>query len=199
MKRDITIFFIIIIFASCNFGHDKKDNSSDVKITNIKTGLWETCTKIIKVLDNSDHDIIGVNASDKTHISLDSLTGLIYDITKYDIAFDSNFNTYQRNCSNISIITWTSNSQNSQTTKIERLTYKTEINFSNNKTNEITITDYNIFIRTNPNYIMLRLVNEDEFELLIINKTKYSLSRESRILGLDEIIGKFDSIKNACL
>ena len=188
MKRDITILFFIIVLASCNFGHDKKNDSPGVKITNIKTGLGELCTKTIKVLDSSVHDIIGVSASDKTHITLDSLSRLIYDITKYDIAFDSDFNTYQRVCSGISIITWISSSQNSRTTKIERLAYKTEINSSNNKKNEITITDYNIFIKSDPKYIMLRFVNEDELEKLIINKTKYSLVQSQEYWDLMKLL-----------
>ena len=132
-------------------------------------------------------------------VSIDTVSSLLYKISKYDILNNDRFETYLRTCNNLDFLTWKSMTHKNVITRIEKLFFKTKIPLRNGGDNIISITDFDIYSINKPNHVSIRVIDDYDLEYLKIDKDEYSRIAESIPAGLDLAIKRLDSMKkNAC-
>ncbi len=83
--------------------------------------------------------------------------------------------------------------------RIEKTTYHVEgALIGQNSLIQMSITDYEIFRLEKPQYIMLRVINNDELEELSIAEVSYTPVMESRLVGVDKLIAMLNKKKSDC-
>jgi hypothetical protein len=194
------IYIILIFFAACNLHADRNKGNiiSGNKIAFQPTGLSNICSKIIESLTPENHGVFYIDGEGKS-VNIDTIKSLVYKVSKLDITNNGKFETYFKSCKNANILIWVSSlTQENSVSRIEKTSFKTEIKLSDSSKNTISISDFDIYFVGNPNHISLRIVYEDELELLMINGKKYIRISESILMGLGLAIEQFDKIKNLC-
>ncbi len=177
MKK-ITFLFLIIILYS--FTSHKEDLSS------AKTDFSETCVNLANELRKNGHGKL-ISKSDGKYIEAANFSKILLSVSKYDISSKEIYEIEKVDSEKISRLTWKiTNSKNIKS--IEKVIFKT------NKSQRITIIDYTIYRQVKPNYIHLRVV-ENEFEELKIDKVKYHSFFEDRLVGADEAIDELNEIE----
>ena len=81
---------------------------------------------------------------------------------------------------------------------LRRSLYKTTVPISEGGKNAIIVTDFDIYSINKPNHLALRVINDYEFEHLMIDDEKYMRVSESILVGVDKAMAGLDSIRNAC-
>jgi len=194
------LYILLIILTACNAKTDeKKANSLFGQSTSYKSpDLAVVATRAIKTLDNEIHGVSFVSNTGKP-VSSDTISSLLYKISKQDITNKDTYETFVRTCNNIDILTWKSNTHKNVITKIEKIFLKAIIPLSDGGKNIITVTDFDIYSMTKPNHVAIRVIDDYDLEYLKVDKVEYRRIAESIPVGLDIAIAKADSArKNAC-
>ena len=198
--RHYCLYILLVILIACNAKTDeKRANPFFGQITSYKTpGLAVVSTRTIKELDNDIHGVLFMSNTGK-NVSKDTLSSLLYTISKQDIINRDTYETYKRTCNSVDILTWKSNTHKNVITRVEKIFLKAVIPLSDGGRNIITVTDFDIYSINKPNHVALRVINDYELEYLKIDEVEYTRIAESIPVGLHIAIAKADSARNnAC-
>jgi len=156
--------------------------------TKTETGFSKVCLKIAENFKKYDHGKLVCNKTSKDFVRPKKFADIIESITKYDFERIANYKVEKVTSENIEKIIW--KNKNSKDF-IEKKVFKVK----KNEKQSLTITQYVLSRKEKPNYIRLRII-EDEFEELIIDKTIYNSSYfESRLVGADEAIEELNKLE----
>ncbi|GEO11112.1 hypothetical protein [Segetibacter aerophilus] len=185
--RYLIIFFLLV--ASCNSG---RDTNSLGKPTSFEAPeLSVACSKVIKTLRNEFHGVAIISTAG--NIEKDSLISHLNRLKSYGVVENSGFETFVKRCNNLRFVTWKSNNREQIITRIEKVTYKTDVSG-----NTIKVTDFDVYSTNKPNHFALRIINDYQFEYLILDHEKYTRVSESVLVGVDEAMAGLDATRNAC-
>ncbi|MBF4516750.1 hypothetical protein IRZ71_10360 [Flavobacterium sp. ANB] len=178
MRKIIILFLILILYSFT----DRKE-----KLSFSNTNFSKTCISLGNDLRKSEHGKL-ISKSDGKYLEAVKFSKILLTVSKYDLSPEDSYQMEKVDSGKISRITWTM--KNSKNVKIfEKLIFKM------NKIDGITIIDYNIYRKAKPNYLHLRVL-ENEFEELIIDTVRYHSFFEDRLVGADEAIKELNKIEN---
>ena len=147
----------------------------------LETGFSKDCIKLEIAFRKSDHGKLIYNKTNKVYIQSKVFAKTILNLTRFDFDEKELFKIEKKTSKKFETIVW-KNIDNSKKLVKQSFSAKPIEGQS------LTITDYVITQKIKPNYIHLRMI-EDEFEELRIDKTIYNSSYfESRLVGADEAI-----------
>ena len=211
MKILLFISFVLI-FLSCN---NQQSDSGRLKLTNKpfpfqNTGLQQVIDSLLTEFAKHKHGkytilIEGQSAA----FDADSISLLLKNVKAYDIFNKENSEVQEQLCNGIKKVIWKAKSDTYDTLKLVKYIYQSKYT-DDGANNNIKITDYEILSAGRIKSVLLRVVNDFDFEQLSIGETNYKLNYyeriigntvykplvEGRILGLDEIEKEYETKKS---
>ena len=176
MRKIVFIFTIVVLYS---FTENK---------TETETGFSKVCFEIAKNFRKYDHGKLVYNKTSKDYVQPKKFANIIESLNKYDIERKANYKVEKITSENIEKIIW--KDKNSKDI-IEKKVFKAK-KYENQS---LTITEYILSRKEKPNYIRLRII-ENEFEELIIDKTIYNSSYfESRLVGANEAVEELNKLE----
>ena len=206
--RPLQFFIVLLFLVSCKTKSvDKKQN---IGIIIPKTKLKESTDSLLATFKgNSPNAVLAASH----WVDLDSLRSLIYNVGLLDINDYDEYNVSSKNCNGIDETSWNSKSNENVLKRIVRQSFELKyIDTLLGNHNTLLISDYEIYRRSKPFYIMLRICDSNMFEKLIVDSVSYIPEKYEKIvnhiiykpyfseelLGLQETQEMFDFKKKAC-
>lgn len=175
--RKIAILFLILILYS--FTDREKLSVTD-------TNFAKTCVNLGNELRKNGHGKL-ITKNDVEYLEAINFSKILLTVSGYDLSPEDSYETEKVDSEKISKFIWTIKySKNIK--RFEKVIFKT------NKSEGITIIDFNIYRKSKPNYIHLRII-EKEFEELIIDTVRYHSFFEERLVGANEAIQELNKIE----
>jgi hypothetical protein len=210
LMRPLRIIIALLFLVGCEPKvADKKLNKI---ITTPKTGLSESTDSLLSTFKNNWKFAVLIEP-DSHLVDLDSLNNLIQYVKFLDITNYDDFHISSKICNGVKEVFWSSNNNTNLIKQIVRQSF--DFNYVDSllgNHNNVLITDYEIYRRSKPFYVMLRICESDMFERLVIDSLTYLPEKHERIIdhkiykpffyleavGFEETQDLFESKKKAC-
>jgi hypothetical protein len=213
MNKRITVIFILTLFIfSCQLKDVIKHGAAGNPTSFQNTGLQQIIdTLLTNFLKHTPGKYTILIEGQPAAFDTDSLSLFLRNVRSCDIFDENTFDIHEQLCNGIKKITWKAKNSINDTLRLVKYIYQS-MYLEDGANNDIKITDFEIFRASGKKSILLRVVNDFEFEQLSIGATDYKLNYyekiindtvyrpliEDRLLGLDEIEKEYETKKAAC-
>ena len=204
---------IALLVSSCHPGTN--DSAYGKKRSFVQPQLIKQIDSLFSGFNRITHGYVGVQV-DKGNdfIGIDSLTGILKMIQDADMPNESTYDVYEKSQQHFQILTWRTKVSYSDIIVLTQFNFDTTFYKTNSKghreyINEIKITDFELQKRSQPKFILLRIINDKYFKLLfldtmdykpiypakVIISRVYNPSEEEKLFGLDEADSTYEKKK----